>query len=185
MSELKVSVPQIIVEEEMRNATNPFKKTLYWMKLRCKLCNEIVLGKGICNQKEWDKIRRHLEFRHGIEEDEGIPIRLLSSHLRAKWFRLQFKKRNELHSDERQKKMRERNRRRYQKNPRRGDRTPEQKRAHGYVERYPELKADACELCPEGDVKTTWLQAHHPDYDYPQIIVTCCPPCHKFAEEIP
>lgn len=89
---LQVSAPQIIVEDVILNSENPFKKKLRWQKLRCKLCNEIVLGKGIGTQKEWDKIRLHLEVRHGIEEDEGIPIRLLSSHLLRKWIKLQIKK---------------------------------------------------------------------------------------------
>ena len=89
---MKVSAPAIIVEEEILNATNPFKKRLHWMRLRCKLCGEIVLGKGICSQEEWDKIRMHLKYRHGIEEAKGIPIRLLSSCHRKKWLKKQIKK---------------------------------------------------------------------------------------------
>lgn len=39
-----------------------------------------------------------------------------------------------------------------------------------------------CELCPEDDVTTEGLQRHHPDYAYPEIFVTVCPSCHKYAE---
>lgn len=88
---MEVSAPAISIEEEVLNANNPFKKRLNWIRLRCILCNEIVLGKGIGTQKEWDKIRFHLKIRHGIEEDEGIPIRLLSHHLHKKWVRNRIK----------------------------------------------------------------------------------------------
>lgn len=33
-----------------------------------------------------------------------------------------------------------------------------------------------CELCDS----TEYLQRHHPDYDYPTIIVTSCASCHNF-----
>jgi len=36
-----------------------------------------------------------------------------------------------------------------------------------------------CELCPEDDKRTEKLERHHPDYDYPEIIVTCCKECHE------
>ena len=35
---------------------------------------------------------------------------------------------------------------------------------------------DMCEFC--GSVEN--LERHHPDYDYPHIIVTCCSTCHKY-----
>lgn len=37
-----------------------------------------------------------------------------------------------------------------------------------------------CELCPEGDKRTENLERHHPDYDYPLIIVTICQECHNW-----
>ncbi len=86
------SVPQIKVEEVLLNANNPFKKKLTWRRLRCSECNEIVLGRGISSQEDWDKVRRHLKDRHGIIEDEGIPIRLLSLPLFRRWLKLQMKK---------------------------------------------------------------------------------------------
>lgn len=43
--------------------------------------------------------------------------------------------------------------------------------------------AASCELCPEDDVRTTNLQKHHPDHSYPEIFVTACGSCHKYAEE--
>lgn len=89
----KPSAPQIAIEDVILNADNPFKKKIRWTRLRCRVCGEIVLNKGIGSQKDWNKIRSHLKWRHNIEEDEEIPIRLLSHvHLR-KWIRAQIKKR--------------------------------------------------------------------------------------------
>jgi hypothetical protein len=39
-----------------------------------------------------------------------------------------------------------------------------------------------CELCPEDDKRTENLERHHPDYDYPLIIVTTCQECHEWVE---
>jgi hypothetical protein len=39
-----------------------------------------------------------------------------------------------------------------------------------------------CELCPEDDRQTINLEHHHPDYDYPLIIVTVCQKCHEWIE---
>lgn len=38
-----------------------------------------------------------------------------------------------------------------------------------------------CELCPEDDKQRT-IERHHPDYDYPLIIISCCKECHSFAD---
>ena len=35
---------------------------------------------------------------------------------------------------------------------------------------------DCCELCES----KKYLRHHHPDYDYPQITVTCCASCHEY-----
>lgn len=58
---------------------------------------------------------------------------------------------------------------------------PEILYAQHIAESYP--LAHACELCPEEDVRTEGLQRHHPDYTYPEIFITVCPSCHKFAEQ--
>jgi len=86
------SAPQLKIEDIILNDNNPFKKRISWNRIRCRICDEIVLGKAIGNQKEWDKIRSHLRVVHGINEDEGIPIRLLSSGLYSRWIRIQMKK---------------------------------------------------------------------------------------------
>ena len=39
--------------------------------------------------------------------------------------------------------------------------------------------AKFCEVCPEDDVRKA-THRHHPDYDYPQIIVSCCTACHTY-----
>ena len=90
-SEMKVSVPEIIIDEVRLNEDNPFKKTINWMRLRCKLCGGIVLGKGVSNEKEWNKVRNHLRHRHGIDPGPGIPIRLLSNPLFRRWVKKQMK----------------------------------------------------------------------------------------------
>jgi hypothetical protein len=41
---------------------------------------------------------------------------------------------------------------------------------------------DFCELCPPEEQRSNNLQKHHPDHKYPEIYVTVCPSCHKFAE---
>jgi len=52
---------------------------------------------------------------------------------------------------------------------------------HQYT-RYHFPLASECELCPEDDKRTENLEHHHPDYDYPEIFVTCCRQCHKWIE---
>jgi len=58
-------------------------------------------------------------------------------------------------------------------------RTPEEWRSQGYIQRHPELRGSGCELCGS----TENLVAHHPDYTYPQIIVTCCSACHNLIHK--
>lgn len=41
--------------------------------------------------------------------------------------------------------------------------------------------AEACEFCEEKES----LVRHHPDYDYPEIYVTCCSMCHQWIHRIP
>lgn len=89
-SHIEVSVPEILIEEILLNENNPFKKTIHWMRLLCKLCGQIVLGKGVSNEKEWNKVRKHLKT-HGEDPGEGIPIRLLSPPLRRRWIRARIK----------------------------------------------------------------------------------------------
>lgn len=38
-----------------------------------------------------------------------------------------------------------------------------------------------CELCPEDNIQAA-TQRHHPDYNYPLIIVSCCRICHKWVK---
>jgi hypothetical protein len=52
-------------------------------------------------------------------------------------------------------------------------------RAEQHCSRHKLPMAEACELCPEDDKRTTKLQRHHVDYDYPEIYVTVCTKCHK------
>lgn len=39
-----------------------------------------------------------------------------------------------------------------------------------------------CELCPD-DNRQKAIERHHPDYDYPLIIVSCCKECHHYADK--
>lgn len=57
-------------------------------------------------------------------------------------------------------------------------RTCEKIRAHNYVQTHPELLGKQCEFCSQ----TEKLTAHHPDYEYPEIIVTCCRRCHVWMD---
>lgn len=90
---LKVSAPEVIREEEILNADNPFKKTLRQIRLRCALCEDrrIILGKGIGNEKDWDIVRRHMRIWHNVDIGEDIPIRLLSNVLFKRWAKEQAK----------------------------------------------------------------------------------------------
>ena len=42
--------------------------------------------------------------------------------------------------------------------------------------------AEFCEVCPEDDIQKA-TATHHPDYNYPQIIVSCCVVCHVFLNK--
>jgi hypothetical protein len=42
--------------------------------------------------------------------------------------------------------------------------------------------AKFCEVCPEDDVRLA-VHRHHPDYDYPQITVSCCKSCHYYLNK--
>lgn len=39
--------------------------------------------------------------------------------------------------------------------------------------------AEFCEVCPDDDLNKA-TQRHHPDYDYPLIVVSCCNSCHNY-----
>jgi hypothetical protein len=43
--------------------------------------------------------------------------------------------------------------------------------------------AEFCEVCPEDDIQKA-TSKHHPDYDYPQIIVSCCARCHTYMNKV-
>jgi hypothetical protein len=59
------------------------------------------------------------------------------------------------------------------------ERNPEKEKIHGLARSV--LRISQCEICPEDDIRTTTLERHHPDYDYPEIIVTVCQECHKWV----
>lgn len=50
---------------------------------------------------------------------------------------------------------------------------------HGLGEYHPVPLAKWCEVCPEDDLREA-TQRHHPDYNYPTIIVSCCQDCHTY-----
>jgi len=82
---MSVSVPEILIEDIILNADNPFKKTRRWNHLRCKLCGEVVLRRGITRISDWEKVRWHLRCRHGIDPGPDVPIRLLSMPRFRQW----------------------------------------------------------------------------------------------------
>jgi len=49
--------------------------------------------------------------------------------------------------------------------------------SHGRGKLDPVPLAEWCETCPENDMRKA-LHGHHPDYNYPRIIVSCCRVCH-------
>lgn len=59
---------------------------------------------------------------------------------------------------------------------------PEIIRAHNCSNHHVPLGKE-CELCPEDDKRTENLERHHPDYNYPEIIVTVCKECHELQKE--
>lgn len=58
-------------------------------------------------------------------------------------------------------------------------RTTKEATAQVCVYRHPELLDSKCEFCDSSEN----LMAHHPDYDYPKIIVTCCASCHNYIHK--
>ena len=42
--------------------------------------------------------------------------------------------------------------------------------------------AEFCELCSDDDLRPA-TERHHPDYDYPLIVVSVCDECHKWIKE--
>lgn len=82
---MSVSVPEILIEDIMLNADNPFKKTKRWTHLRCKLCGEVVLRRAISRVSDWETVRSHLKYRHNIDPGSDIPVRLLSMRRFRRW----------------------------------------------------------------------------------------------------
>lgn len=60
---------------------------------------------------------------------------------------------------------------------------PKVVRCHWKAARTTVLMTSSCELCPDEDRRIENLEKHHPDHDYPDVFVTVCPSCHRFAEE--
>ena len=56
------------------------------------------------------------------------------------------------------------------------------KAAQLMAERHISL-AEFCELCPEDDIQPA-IERHHPDYNYPLIVVFCCKECHHYADKL-
>jgi len=84
--EKKAAVPEILIEDIILNGDNPLKKTMHWNRLRCKECGEIVLKRAVTTKEDWRKVQAHLKA-HGIEVDDGIPVRLLSGRQFRRWLR--------------------------------------------------------------------------------------------------
>lgn len=59
---------------------------------------------------------------------------------------------------------------------------PEVRKAHQIANQYCKI-GDCCELCPEDDVRTENLVKHHPDYDFPEMFITCCQSCHLWIHK--
>lgn len=89
MTQLIISIPEVIREEEILNKGNPFKKIIRQTRLKCALCNDrkVILSKGIGNEKDWDIVRRHMRIWHGKEIGADIPVRLLSHNLYKRWIK--------------------------------------------------------------------------------------------------
>lgn len=52
--------------------------------------------------------------------------------------------------------------------------------AHRLAKQIP--LAEFCEMCPEDEIRKA-TERHHPDYDFPEIIVSCCKECHELQKE--
>jgi hypothetical protein len=50
---------------------------------------------------------------------------------------------------------------------------------HGHEKDFP--LANGCEFCEDKEL----LVRHHPDYEYPEIYVTCCSMCHQWIHRVP
>lgn len=72
--------------------------------------------------------------------------------------------------------MKEYNKKRPNRNNGNSKRTAKQHNAQQYIQRHPELRDVKCELCGAKEN----ICAHHPDYDYPAIIITVCKCCHNW-----
>ena len=57
-------------------------------------------------------------------------------------------------------------------------RTYQKNKAHRIVDRKSALNSQ-CEFCGS----TNDLEGHHPDYQYPEIFVTCCKSCHTWLDD--
>jgi len=56
-------------------------------------------------------------------------------------------------------------------------RTGKNRKAHNIVARkLKEFKPDRCMICNK---KSKSIQAHHPDYNYPEDVIWCCSVCHN------
>ena len=84
---LEISVPELRVEDVLLNEANPFKKKLHSFRIRCTKCGEIVLARPVTRQSDWRRIQLHLAVRHGVEVDDGIPVRLLSGVKFRRWIK--------------------------------------------------------------------------------------------------
>lgn len=58
--------------------------------------------------------------------------------------------------------------------------TSDRRRTYKQAEKIPLF--ELCELCPEDD-KQKATERHHPDYDFPEIFISCCKSCHMFLEK--
>lgn len=60
---------------------------------------------------------------------------------------------------------------------------PEIVKAHTLTHQKLNLSiAEFCEVCPEDDVRKATAN-HHPDYNYPEIVVSCCDSCHYYLND--
>jgi hypothetical protein len=49
-----------------------------------------------------------------------------------------------------------------------------------YIHKF--VASELCEVCPEGEVQKA-TENHHPDYNYPEIVVACCHTCHSYLNK--
>ena len=60
-------------------------------------------------------------------------------------------------------------------------RNKQKKYAQGLAVKHLSIEGKSCELCPEED-KLPAEQRHHPDYNYPLIVVLTCKQCHEWIK---